>query len=141
MAQSDRASLYRTKGIEIRGREGSRKLDVFQADFFFLSFFLSFFLFFTDISSRSQLTCTRHERAPFSWISIHPSPTVYIGCYRNGKFATLWKYRVTGLFLHAYVRFFFLFFSFFFSVCQWHGNNECYDWVKRSIEISVCFDL
>lgn len=32
-------------------------------------------------------------------------------------------------------------FFFFFSVCQWHGNNECYDWVKRSIEISVCYDL
>lgn len=29
-----------------------------------------FSFFFTGISSRSQLTCRRHDRAPFSWISI-----------------------------------------------------------------------
>lgn len=97
--------------------------------------FFSFFFYWYLIAFATYVQATR-PCTLFMDIDTVPSPTVYIGCYRNGKFATLWKYRVTGLFLHAYVRFFF-----FFSVCQWHGNNECYDWVKRSIEISVCFDL
>lgn len=56
------APLYRTKGIGIRDREGSQKLDVFQLDFFFFINSFTIFLFFLfrhfllGLLSRTQLT-------------------------------------------------------------------------------------